>query len=407
MNIFNVFSWFFSEIYGKLFTISIIIIAVLPTGNIYGFNLKIVAVLILLFFFLCRLRLGVIGARVFFLSLSPILFFIVYFLLGLSNGYSQSAILDHLVGFLSVVALCVLLEPERGRLESGGYFVDAVILSTLIFSLLKSLSWMFVLIGFWEIKDLFDFVVNVFSYEFITLETDIGSRLHFPIDYILPIGLKFYFMKYGCNTKIKKIFGIFLMALVALAIVVAYSRLLYGYAVITTIIFYRMNIYRLASVFLIISLLLYLLSGGIDYFQLVIDFLYERFFGVHAKDSDSVRLTMFDELYRLFANSPLIGSGLGSHPEFIRFEEAPWNYELQTMSMIAQFGVVGFLLIIIYFSYYLEVSKNIIFAFPAVMMFLIWMGVNSINCFFLTSQGGCILVSIRYLGIFLREKNET
>ena len=385
--------------------LSILTIAVLPTGSVYGFNIKICAIALLLLWFLVGLRRGVIDGRAGILALSPIVFLIFYFLLGLSNGYSAASVSDHLIGFLSVISLCVITEPRGIPEASKRVVANALIAAVFLVSFLKVLAWLLVLIGYWNIGELFRFVVDVFSYEFITLETDMGSRFHFPIDYLLPIGLKLYFMQVNYDKNINKIVSIILTVFVVLAIAISYSRLLYVYTLLTTLMLYRISIWKIATILIPSVLILYIWIDVFKYVQLVVEFLYERFFGIHASDSDSIRVEIFTALYHLFSESPIIGSGLGSHPSYIRFEDSPWNYELQTMSMVAQFGVIGFSLIMIYLSFYFEVFKQLKLHSPVLLMFILWMGVNSINCFFLISQGGCVLVAMRYVGFYMRKNN--
>lgn len=72
---------------------------------------------------------------------------------------------------------------------------------------------------------------------------------------------------------------------------------------------------------------------------------------------DSKRIEQFNHLLAAWADSPVIGAGLGaSVPGYIRSEETPWSYELTYMALLFQTGLLGF------------------FAYAAAVAWIFWRG---------------------------------
>lgn len=382
---------------------STVLIAVLLTGSVYGYNIKIFCIFALLLIYLFSLS-GKYTYREIRLILLPVPFFIFYFILGLINGVPLYSIFDHFAAFLSVFLVLILLNPINRFNQIDEDIVNGIIFSGFLVSILKIVLWLVVFTGTMSIKEVFDLVYVIFNFKFITLETSIGSRFHFPIDYLLPISLYIFFAKFGRNTNlIWSVLKFFFTSITLIAILFSYSRLLWAYSLIFLIISYRSRLFLNNYFFLAISALpvLLLVNPSVsDFIWMAQEFIYERYFGVHANDSDLVRNEMFDSLVEFFSHSPVIGSGLGSHASLIKFPNSPWNYELQTLSMLGQFGLIGFILIIVYFLYYIDSFNPSSIHVFTLLVFILWFIVNSINCFLLTSQGAIVFLAIRCLSFY-------
>lgn len=62
--------------------------------------------------------------------------------------------------------------------------------------------------------------------------------------------------------------------------------------------------------------------------------------------TDSIRKEQLHRLGRLIQEKPIHGYGIGSYDrDYVRSSQMPYSYELQLLSLIAKFGVVGFALI--------------------------------------------------------------
>jgi hypothetical protein len=73
-----------------------------------------------------------------------------------------------------------------------------------------------------------------------------------------------------------------------------------------------------------------------------------RFFSDQVSDSDLIRIEQSKALLNAIQSRPIIGKGLGTHVnEVIRNQENQYSYELQWMSLSMQFGIVGIAAIIL------------------------------------------------------------
>lgn len=377
--------------------LSLFLIAVLPTGAILGFNIKIpLAVFMAAVWFIQFIGRREIASASILFSVGILSLLVFAYARALALGVPLFAVNSHIFAFVSVLVVIISFGVGRDSDTFASTIVAAIIFSAVFVALLKALVWLGILLGQISIKDVFAFIYEVFGFEFITLETDIGSRLHFPIDYLIPVVLALVTLDPRRSRGVK----IAIFALFFLAVLISYSRLLWAFYALTLFalaVVTRVSIKKVMALPTVLLLFLFL-SLDQDFRAILassVGFVVERFFGVFASNSDSVRSEMAQALLELWAMNPIFGGGLGSHAEFVRFPEAPWNYELQIPSMLAQFGVIGFCFLISAYFFYFYGS----YSASAIGMFFVfaWLVINSINCFALTSQGGVIMVAIKFI----------
>ena len=76
------------------------------------------------------------------------------------------------------------------------------------------------------------------------------------------------------------------------------------------------------------------------------DMLYESILSIiqfNSDPSNNERLLQLYALYDGFSESPLIGAGAGAVASYIRSYEHPWAYELYYVSLLFQYGIIGFM----------------------------------------------------------------
>ena len=124
-----------------------------------------------------------------------------------------------------------------------------------------------------------------------------------------------------------------------------------------------------------------------------------RFSGTLVSFSDNIREEELLILSNGFWESPFIGRGLGAYiRDFIRLQSHPYSYELEYLSFLYQFGIFGFITIvipIIYVAYKNSVGilHRGIAKFITLVNFLIWLLKPIFNPNFLSSSSG-MLISI-------------
>lgn len=72
-----------------------------------------------------------------------------------------------------------------------------------------------------------------------------------------------------------------------------------------------------------------------------------RFFSRDTTYSDDVRVRQIDALYSGFKETPFLGKGLGASAAYVRDPDSPHSYEVQWMAFLFQFGIFGFMLLMI------------------------------------------------------------
>jgi len=93
---------------------------------------------------------------------------------------------------------------------------------------------------------------------------------------------------------------------------------------------------------LLVALMVPLIPLAYIYYEALQPVVENRFFSSQASDSDLIRIEQSKALLDEIQSSPLIGKGLGTHSHtVIRNEENRYSYELQWMAMSMQFGVLG------------------------------------------------------------------
>jgi len=80
----------------------------------------------------------------------------------------------------------------------------------------------------------------------------------------------------------------------------------------------------------------------IGYYEALEPLVEARFFSDQVSDSDLIRIEQFKALSDAIKTRPLIGKGLGTHVhEVIRNQQNKYSYELQWISLSMQFGLLG------------------------------------------------------------------
>lgn len=382
------------QAFGWLINLLVFLTIVLPTGTILSLNYKIgIIALIVPIFIYISLVYGI--AEIFIVWLFGFLLFLgVYFLLSFLNDVQISSVVSHILAFFSLFSVVYF---SLFLISCDKYykvlFKKTILLSSILYSVVKISASFLISVGFFY-PDLVQGVLkSIFNFEFIGLDASYFYRVHLPIDYLLPVA--FLYLTYLSNdddlVRYKRVFQF----IIFLAILISYSRFLYFIFMILYAIIFIDYVRRFQSEKLFIVLLL-----GVFFLGLVgmlsFDFISERYFGVMASESDGPRLDMYYALVSIFEKYPLLGKGLGSGSELlIRFEDMPWYYELQWLSFLAQFGIVGFVLLLFVALLpfgYLYFTQLTSYSFTIYILYLAWLSVGIFNGFMLTSSAGVIFL---------------
>ena len=170
--------------------------------------------------------------------------------------------------------------------------------------------------------------------------------------FLLPMLINLYLLKYK---KLKKI--ILLTIILGIFVTIMSGRRALQLAVILSILF--LAIINLKKKFilnkqkiiigLIFTIVVVMIGYCINFINLdkinhFFDIVYQTFisaFDLKNTESGQIRALQSRQLINGWGNSPLIGYGLGTHPDYIRSIETPWSYEMVYLSFLYQIGIFG------------------------------------------------------------------
>lgn len=367
---------------------------ILPSGSFFGFNYKAILTFLcflMLFFTLAQFKLPL---RIYLFPILFLIFLIFYFLVSQINSTPIDNAKSHAIAFISIFIIAYIPIYTIALDQSfEAKYKDVIFYSAIIYCGIKSGIGLLISLNYLQPESIQSLLFSAFQFEFIGLDAHYFYRIHIPIDFLLPI-LLLYFIFFKRN-ETSSLFNPIYLTLILSAIILSYSRLLYFLAITSCLLaffdyFIKAHPTRKAFVVMCGILLLFISL----YFSF--DFLKERFFGEMAEASDEPRAEMFNALLMVIRDYPFFGKGLGAGASnLIRFEEFPWYYELQWMSFFAQFGAVGFFIILsltlfpIYGFFQRQINWR---AFSIILLYLLWLGVGIFNGFMLTSSAGVIFL---------------
>jgi len=166
------------------------------------------------------------------------------------------------------------------------------------------------------------------------------------------------------------------------------------------------DLFKINLLFSILLISLFSLFLVVLIYPGIMDVVIERFSGRHSIASDLIRKQISLALWKVIEEYPLFGKGMGSYSaELIRFDEVPWNYELQWMALLMNFGVIGVLyLVFLFFIVYRIILYRVnLVAISIATLFTFWISSAFFNCFLLSSSGG--VVFLQYIIIAYVTKN--
>lgn len=194
---------------------------------------------------------------------------------------------------------------------------------------------------------LYQLYIQIFNVEAIMMTMKLGSltfvRVQSTSD-ILVIGLLPFFLLLPEIRRSKKFW---LTVLLAIYTMIVYSRL-YMVEFASFMVLLLLFEWKYIS-----KKVRYIGIGGavltsFIWFKPIFKIVQYRFFSAKVVESDSVRQLQIQELTKGISEAPLFGHGMGSYlPNLIRSTTAPFSYEAEYLSFLYQFGLIGFVMIIL------------------------------------------------------------
>lgn len=384
----------------------------IPFNYIYGIPYKTIVFLLILF---CSLLLFLINNKIIDIlnecKFEIFVFFvgILWCIYGYINNYSTSSTFFNILYITPVFFTVIYLLNKYNFLHISFLYKSLfIMLSIKIFEkLFLECIFLFNILDYEEIRDLY---LNIFKSNIITMTFNIGNitfmRIQNSSDVIFFSLIPFFILDKNIHSNWK----ILLLFLSFIYTFIVFSRLFIVHFISICLIFilyyWKSFNNKIKYIFLLTCFfgIVFILSSD-DIFFIIKD----RFFSNNSLFSDPIRNEQSIKLINGFFKSPLIGHGMGSYiNDYIRSLSIPFSYEKEYLSFLYQFGIVGFITIILGVIYiyirriflYLKRCPAIVqkFTILSIFWFLIrplfnpsFLGLE--NCFFLI---GILLINIFY-----------
>jgi hypothetical protein len=407
----------------KIFIFSVYILificVVLPTGLIFDFKVKVLFSVISIFLFILDFIFSpYFNKRLLISTIYFFCFLFFYFILTLLNGNDYISAFSQLNALTATVLLIILpMHLIYKKYVSTSSMLVNIIFYALIYSSIKIILEFLYIIHILSTYEIVYSLTSIFGYEPIYLEFSGFLRINLPSDFLLPILLLVVAARKYLNIQLNSYFSIFCATNFLGSIFIAYSRYLWFLSFFAILIscyyaFENFNFKKNKRKFLLfffgaailVSIALLILMQHSEILNPLTDLINDRYTGSASEQSDSIRITMQQQLLDQFFQFPILGSGLGAYPhDYIRFPELPWNYELQWLALVMQFGIFGISIILLYLCRFLifilkmKYPMNIFLC----LLFTIWLSTGFFNCFLITSSAGVlylifIVISLSY-----------
>ncbi|ADW71140.1 hypothetical protein AciX9_3857 (plasmid) [Granulicella tundricola MP5ACTX9] len=349
-----------------LFSFYTILLIVLPTGNFFGLNVKMVAFVPLFFVMLFR----AIGKRTnpyWMLSclVGVPLYFCYWVFPGQTGQYDLSLAFAQYRNLLITLAGCwfalVYISEDRTRSLS---FIRLVLWVVAAMSVLKVLVTVYCLMRGIPVSTIMNGIGNFFGIKLMSFELDeadpdaVGSRIMFTSDLLLaPCCFAAIAMRRRLGFGRLTMFTLLLLYVVS--VIFGFSRFHWAFCGLAIVLGFAVAkgekwILLLLVAAVVLSALFIPAISGI---------LALRFASNLVSDSDAPRHVQIAALSRFFWNAPLLGHGWGTYArDCIRSTDFPYSYEVELLALLGQIGIVGvlslFLLAGRYFKSLFQWRKN-------------------------------------------------
>jgi len=339
------------KLFRRMTAVYILMLVLLPSGSIFGFNVKILWFFLLLplavrFFFAQR------QATRFHLSLLFAIpgFLFCWLLISQVYGFEPAFAIDEYKYLITTILSCwfAALFCAEGQTETL-YFIRIVVFSEVTASLVKALILIYALVRGVSVIEVADIIKHIFGVSLMTADFESAlGRIQFISDGLIPVCI-FAALRYRKQLRFNAASAIVMIILMLISDFFSFSRYFWGFTLLAIVLglafgrkdFFQFSLIAILSAVSLLSLPFVTQVIALRYSTTVVDY------------SDQERIRQVGALEDLFSSSPVFGHGLGSYTtRVIRNDETYWGYENQLLALAAQVGVVGIALLSALTIYY-------------------------------------------------------
>ncbi|OUY06686.1 O-antigen ligase family protein [Acinetobacter populi] len=368
---------------------------VLPSGSLFGINVKFVILIIFIIYLILFNRSYILTKT--FLSMIPIICFLMFEIVYaiLFKEIDTNSMLGQTKDiFIFFTYFYLLIFYFRNNLIS---LSNSIVSAAAFVGILKFILLFYGFAFGVSISELMNNIAQYTNTAIMTLEVSGGFlfRINYISDSIISVAV-FYLLTEIYNAK--KIDKFMLIKFIALSFSALITMSRYQWAaylmsiILTNLLYFKSKkaiaTLIISSVFIFIVLLQ----------ESVQEMILLRFDSKTVDVSDIERVIQKNSIFSAIYDSPLLGNGIGYYiPNLIRSDVAKYLYELQIPALIMQFGVLGFiiLLLITLFPLFNNLKrKNVLWLIVYCCVIGIWLGGAMINAILFSSSSALVFVLI-------------
>ena len=322
----------------NLFSLFIVLLALLPAGSIYGVNVKILVFVPLAVIAAHRLASEERAFAQFAFAAACCCLVLAATLRSFLDSFYSELALSQAKDVLTTLSGCLFVRLFTPTFIDREKFIRLCIYTVGLGSFLKVLLLLYSLVTGSSVADMVDLISAIFGVKLMALDLDgAGGRLQLPSDNLLPIVL---FAIVGLRKRLQIRGGIacLVVALLLFSSLYTFSRFIWASTALAAAL--GMFVARRDK---IVLLYLALSAAATAYFfPLLSGLVTLRFSTALAGSSDLERIQQIVALKQFFWDQPLFGHGIGSYVlNHKRSVDVPYAYEVQIGALLGQFGVVG------------------------------------------------------------------
>ncbi len=326
----------------------IVLLILLPTGSVFGVNVKLLAFLPLLFGALNRMAREDYPLNSMSWNLFVLCAFFAWAFLYLFQPINEPALaFSQFKDVVTTLAGCWIIRlfatSDREK------FIRVCIFAMAFAGFLKVFIFGYAFMAGIPVSAIVEGISKQFGVVLMSLDMgDFGGRISFVSDTLLPICI-FALLCLRNRLGITAFQATVALVFLLVSDLYTFARFTWGYTAVAIALAFvvsqkdRMHKWYIAACVAVVAYLSQAIFATIA-FRFSLDLM---------TSSDDLRVWQIKALKEFFWDAPFFGHGLGSHPNLIRSDITPYSYEVQILAVVGQVGLIGSaLFLVILFNYY-------------------------------------------------------
>lgn len=341
------------RVFRVLLVAYIFMLVLLPSGSVFGLNVKFICFSLLL---PVALQVSFATRQITLRHLGLLLcvpaVFLFWTLCSQFYGFEASQALAQYKDLTVTIATCwfavVLCNGDRGETI---FLLRWILYAEVVTSTLKVLLLIYAFARGIPVSQIIDLIDQIFRVQLMPFDFEsLLGRLEFISDNLIPVCI-FAVLCYRTTLRIRAGRALMMLLVLLVSDLFSFSRYLWVFTVLAILCGFILGKKDLFQMSLLTILSVTIIAG----LPLLVTVVSLRFSTNVVTSSDAERTAQVTALRDFIEDAPWFGHGLGSYTtRVIRSETAPYSYEAQLLALLGQIGMVGVALLALLTTYYLR-----------------------------------------------------